>query len=49
MRDVPPAERWGGSPAQPMRAYLRTVATLEKLAGAARDRAPGEGGKTEEG
>jgi UDP-3-O-[3-hydroxymyristoyl] glucosamine N-acyltransferase len=47
MRDVPAGERWGGSPAQPMRGWLRGVAALEKLAGPAREPAPGAGGKTE--
>lgn len=32
MTDIPAAGRWGGSPAQPMREYMRAVATLQKLA-----------------
>jgi UDP-3-O-[3-hydroxymyristoyl] glucosamine N-acyltransferase len=31
MHDVPPGEVWGGYPAQPMGAMLRSVATLRKL------------------
>ena len=34
MSDIPAGERWGGSPAQPMRAYLREVAALRKFADA---------------
>lgn len=33
MRDVPDGETWLGSPAKPLRAFFREVATLEKLAG----------------
>jgi UDP-3-O-[3-hydroxymyristoyl] glucosamine N-acyltransferase len=32
MRDVPAGERWGGTPAKPMRQHFREIATLEKLA-----------------
>lgn len=32
MRDVPPGERWGGTPARPVKSWLREVATLAKLA-----------------
>ena len=32
MRDVPQGERWGGSPALPMREMMRRFAMLEKLA-----------------
>lgn len=35
MRDVPDGETWLGSPAKPLRAFFREVATLEKLAGTA--------------
>lgn len=36
MRDVPAGERWGGAPAMPLRAWLRHVAAMERLA--ARDK-----------
>ena len=32
MTDVPAGERWGGSPARPMRTYFRMFAALERLA-----------------
>jgi UDP-3-O-[3-hydroxymyristoyl] glucosamine N-acyltransferase len=32
MLNVPPGERWGGSPARPGKQWLRQVATLERLA-----------------
>ncbi|MDO9442968.1 MAG: UDP-3-O-(3-hydroxymyristoyl)glucosamine N-acyltransferase [Beijerinckiaceae bacterium] len=32
MTDVPAGARWGGAPAQPMREYMRAMATLGKLA-----------------
>ncbi|MEM8937310.1 MAG: UDP-3-O-(3-hydroxymyristoyl)glucosamine N-acyltransferase, partial [Pseudomonadota bacterium] len=32
MRDVPPGERWGGAPAQPITEFMREVATLSALA-----------------
>lgn len=32
MNDVPAGGRWGGSPAKPMREYMRDVATLARLA-----------------
>jgi UDP-3-O-[3-hydroxymyristoyl] glucosamine N-acyltransferase len=47
MRDVPAGERWGGSPAQPMRSYLRAAAILEKLANPGRNPAAGGEDKTE--
>ncbi|MDB5509036.1 MAG: UDP-3-O-(3-hydroxymyristoyl) glucosamine N-acyltransferase [Hyphomicrobiales bacterium] len=31
MTDVPAGERWGGAPAQPMREYLRSIATLARM------------------
>jgi len=31
MNDIPPGERWGGSPARPMRDWFRSHAALEKL------------------
>jgi UDP-3-O-[3-hydroxymyristoyl] glucosamine N-acyltransferase len=31
MNDIPPGERWGGSPAKPMREFMRDVATLARL------------------
>ena len=37
MRDVPPGERWGGSPARPARQWLKETAALARLA-AKRDR-----------
>ena len=37
MTDVPAGQRWGGSPAQPLREHHRGVATLRKLARASRD------------
>lgn len=33
MRNVPDGETWLGSPAKPLRAFFREVATLEKMAG----------------
>ena len=36
MTDVPAGGRWGGAPAQAMRDFFHEVATLRKLAGAAR-------------
>jgi UDP-3-O-[3-hydroxymyristoyl] glucosamine N-acyltransferase len=33
MHDVPPGERWLGSPAQPMRDFMKGVAALRRLAG----------------
>jgi UDP-3-O-[3-hydroxymyristoyl] glucosamine N-acyltransferase len=33
MHDVPPGERWLGSPAQPMRDFMKGIATLRRLAG----------------
>ena len=41
MTDVPAGERWGGAPAQPMRAFFREVAAVRKLADAPD---PGGGG-----
>lgn len=38
MRDVPDGETWLGSPAKPLRAFFREVATLEKLANTASKR-----------
>ena len=32
MRDIPPGERWGGSPARPIKDWLKETATLAKLA-----------------
>ena len=32
MRDVPPGERWGGSPARPARVWLRETAAVTRLA-----------------
>lgn len=32
MNDIPAGERWGGSPAKPMREFMRDVATLNRLA-----------------
>lgn len=32
MRDVPPGEKWGGSPARPAKDWLREIATVAKLA-----------------
>jgi UDP-3-O-[3-hydroxymyristoyl] glucosamine N-acyltransferase len=32
MTDVPPGERFGGSPAQPIRDQMRAIAMLNKLA-----------------
>ena len=32
MRDVPPGERWGGTPAKPARQWLKEVAALTRLA-----------------
>lgn len=32
MRDVPPGERWGGTPARPMRQWFRETAALARLA-----------------
>ncbi|MBY0421452.1 MAG: UDP-3-O-(3-hydroxymyristoyl)glucosamine N-acyltransferase, partial [Parvularculaceae bacterium] len=32
MHDIPKGERWGGSPARPMRQWFRETATLAKLA-----------------
>jgi len=32
MNDIPAGERWGGSPARPMRAYFRSIAALDRLA-----------------
>ena len=32
MRDVPPGEKWGGSPARSVKDWLREIATLAKLA-----------------
>ncbi len=32
MNDVPPGEKWGGRPAQPLRAFFRELAELRKLA-----------------
>ncbi|MGE0408554.1 MAG: UDP-3-O-(3-hydroxymyristoyl)glucosamine N-acyltransferase [Amphiplicatus sp.] len=32
MHDIPAGERWGGTPARPMRTWLREVAVLTKLA-----------------
>ncbi len=31
MNDIPAGERWGGSPARPMRAHFRAVAALDRL------------------
>lgn len=32
MKDIPSGEYWGGSPAQPMKSYMREVATMRRLA-----------------
>ena len=32
MRDIPAGETWAGSPAQPIRKFMREVAALGKLA-----------------
>ena len=32
MNNIPPGGRWGGSPAQPMRDWLKSIAFLQKLA-----------------
>ncbi len=37
-RDVPPGERWGGTPAKPIRDLFREMAAIDRLA-----RAPGDG------
>lgn len=37
MNDVPAGERWGGSPAKPMREYMRDVATLARLSSKKQD------------
>jgi UDP-3-O-[3-hydroxymyristoyl] glucosamine N-acyltransferase len=37
MNDIPAGERWGGSPAKPMRDYMRDVATLGRLSRAKPD------------
>lgn len=40
MRDVPPGETWGGSPAQPIRLWLKEIAILARLV--RKDRKPSE-------
>ena len=50
MRDVPAGERWGGSPARPIREWLRASAFLEKIGRTGGKREPGpssESGKEE--
>jgi UDP-3-O-[3-hydroxymyristoyl] glucosamine N-acyltransferase len=45
-RDVPPMERWGGTPARPIREYFRERTAIERLArgkGAAQGERAGEG------
>ena len=32
MSDVPAGQKWGGSPAQPMRDWLKSIVLLQKLA-----------------
>jgi UDP-3-O-[3-hydroxymyristoyl] glucosamine N-acyltransferase len=46
MTDVPAGQRFGGSPAKPMRDYMRAVATLDRLArpAAKKDSGPAAGG-----
>jgi UDP-3-O-[3-hydroxymyristoyl] glucosamine N-acyltransferase len=39
MHDVPAGEKWGGTPARPIKMWFREVATLAKLA--ARKKADG--------
>ncbi len=34
MRDIPAGGRWGGSPARPIREWLRSSASLERRSGA---------------
>lgn len=34
MHDIPPGERWAGTPAQPIKDFFREVAMLRKMAGA---------------
>ena len=41
MRDVPAGERWGGTPAKPMREHWREVTAVGRLAGGANSREPG--------
>ncbi len=43
MLNIPPGERWGGSPARPAKQWLREVATLERLA------RPAKNGRTKQG
>jgi UDP-3-O-[3-hydroxymyristoyl] glucosamine N-acyltransferase len=44
MRDVPAGETWAGSPAQPLKSFMREVAWLRRQSGSkARKPEPGEG------
>lgn len=38
MKDVPPGETWGGSPAQPLQSFMREVAWLRKNSGSKKKR-----------
>jgi UDP-3-O-[3-hydroxymyristoyl] glucosamine N-acyltransferase len=51
-RDVPPGERWGGTPAKPIRELFKEIAAIDRLARgpadgkkAAADKAEGQGGR----
>lgn len=41
MRDIPAGETWAGSPAQPIREFMRETAWLRRESGRARKRSPG--------
>jgi UDP-3-O-[3-hydroxymyristoyl] glucosamine N-acyltransferase len=42
--DVPPGVRWGGTPAKPVRQWMREMLVLERLAGWRSLRADNSGG-----
>jgi UDP-3-O-[3-hydroxymyristoyl] glucosamine N-acyltransferase len=51
MHDVPPGEQWMGTPAKPVRAFMREFVTLGQIARGRRDRSrsgdSGEAGESE--
>jgi UDP-3-O-[3-hydroxymyristoyl] glucosamine N-acyltransferase len=48
-RDVPPGERWGGTPAKPIRELFREIAAVDRLARGAQDGKKGAGETADKG
>jgi UDP-3-O-[3-hydroxymyristoyl] glucosamine N-acyltransferase len=48
-RDVPPGERWGGTPAKPIRELFREISAIDRLARGSTGGKPASGSTTAEG